>query len=121
MNWFNTNKNPNNQGTPDYSTPLRIEGARGVEVSHPPTFAKGKTVVISRIYHPNVSGDVKSMGLLTSQINKFDGVYVGARLYLGGGIKTSSVTEVVCTLDASKIQVYRCKTETGSYYEVYAT
>ncbi|MFA5132081.1 MAG: hypothetical protein WC444_01995 [Candidatus Paceibacterota bacterium] len=75
--------------------------------------------MISRTYHP--STQAHSLGVLTAQINDFPGVTVGDTLYLGGGKYTSTVTEVVNTLDASLFKVFRCKTETGSFYEVIAT
>lgn len=100
-------------------TCLTPESSRGIVKTPKPRHAKGMTAVISRTYHPSIQAH--SLGVMTAQINDFPGVTVGDQLYLGGGKSTSPVTEVECTLDGLLIKVYRCKTETGSWYEVIAT
>lgn len=102
------------------ATLLTPESSRGiVKNPQPARYAEGMTALISRTYHPSVQPH--SLGVVTAQISRFDGVAVGDRLYLGSGQATSPIVAVDCTLDASLLKVYRCKTETGSWYEVIAT
>ena len=101
------------------ATLLTPDTSRGIVKNSRPRYAQGMTAVISRTYHPSTQSH--SLGVVTAQVNDFRGITVGDALYLGGGSNTSPVTEVECTLDGSLIKVFRCKTDTGSYYEVIAT
>jgi len=93
---------------------------RGVEVLAVPCFAKGMTVIISRILHAG-AGPTHKLGVITVQINRFSGVSVGDFLYLGGGGRSSEIRDIECILNSEVFKVYRCFTATGSIYDVIAT
>jgi len=95
------------------------DGVPTVKLTLNPLFLEGKTVIVSRVYHP--SPKPHDLGVMTREIRNFPGIQEREPIYMGRpGNYTSEIVSIQKKISGDTFLVYLCKTRNGSWYEVIA-